>query len=237
MFSLNGNKSVITCEVFPPLQMDEGEWEIGLVDLTTFNSIPNIETGLNDKFIYGGKEIIIDEGSYEISNIEAFILQYLKENDPTVSFSLKANNNTLKAEISCSEEIDFQATRTIGPMLGFSQLKLAANGKHVSDQPVDILRVSSVRVECNIVRGAFDNGREGHILHEFYLTVAPGYKVVEIPRTVIYLPLNVRTISNITVQLKDQNGKLVNFRGETISLRLHIRHSHGSDILRKRLHN
>lgn len=227
MFCLNGKGSVLSCDVFPPYELSDGEYVIGLVDLSTFNSIPNIEHGKNDKFYYGDQTITFEEGSYEIEHIENYIKARLLSG---TKLSLKANNNTLKSEIECSENIHFDRKYTIGPMLGFSAVSLSPNTKHISDLPVDIIKVNTIRVECNIVRGTFDNGREGHVIHEFYPLVPPGYKIVEIPNTIVYLPVNVRRIHNITVILRDQNGDPINLRNETVSLRLHVKKVNGPSI-------
>ena len=53
--------------------------------------------------------------------------------------------------------------------------------------------------------------------------VEPGYKINEVPSDVIYLPINTRIINNISVNIIDQDGKLINFRGETITIRLHLK--------------
>lgn len=220
MFCLSGIGSTVSCDVFPPYDTSDGDYVVGLTDLATYNSIPNIEEKINDKFYYGNKVITISEGAYEIEDIE----HYLKEHiDKKVELSLKANNNTLKTEIFCNETIDFRKADTIGPLLGFSNKLLTANQKHESDQPVSIIKVDTIRVECNIVRGTFDNGKEGHVIHEFYPTSEPGYKIVETPSTIIYLPVNCQRINNITVSLKDQNGYPINLRNETLSLRLHVK--------------
>lgn len=227
MFCISGKGSTLSCDIFPTFEASDGDYVIGLVDLATFNSIPNIETGVNDKFYYGDKEITLDEGSYEIENIERFLSESI---EPGESLSLKANNNTLKSEIKCTKQIDFSKDDSIGSLLGFSSGVLEANKKHVSDQPIKIIKVNTIRVECNLVKGSFDNGKEGHVLHEFFPDVGPGYKIIEVPSTIIYLPLNVRRVSNISVSLRDQDGNLVNFRDEIVSLRLHIKKLDGNGI-------
>lgn len=220
MFCLSGKGSTISCDVFPPFDISDGEYVVGLVGLATFNSIPNIETNVNDKVYIGDRPpVIIDEGSYEIEDIEKYIVARLPDG---VRFQLKANNNTLKTEILCSETVDLSRDNTIGNIIGFSKRQLIAVKKHVSDLPVDILKVNSIRVDCNLVRGSFENGTESHIIHEFYPLVEPGFKIVETPGTIIYLPVNVHKVNNITVQLKDQDGRPINLRDETLSIRLHI---------------
>lgn len=222
MFCLSGKGSSISCDIFPPYDTSDGDYEVGLVNLSTFNSIPNIEAGVNDKFYFGDEDLMMkfDEGSYEIEDIEKYIVNRLPAG---VDFSLKANNNTLKTEILCNKRINFSKEGTIAPLLGFSNKILNAGVIYASDQQVNILKVNSIRVECNIVRGSYDNGTEGHVLHEFFPLVEPGYKIVETPGTVIYLPVNVHKVYSITVQLRDQNGDLINLQNETLSVRLHIK--------------
>ena len=121
--------------------------------------------------------------------------------------------------------MDFQPQNSIGHLLGFDQRILVANEIHVSDQPVSMIKINTLRIECNITAGAYFNDRRVHTIHEFFPTVPPGYKIIEIPTSVIYLPLVVKNIDLIQLRIVDQNGDLVNFRGEVITVRLHIKAS------------
>lgn len=236
---LSGTGSVLSCDFFPIIELSEtDEWEIGLIDFATYNSIPNITAGVNNKLRLASYSdafdndnvegvdtkasdivISIPTGSYEIEDIEKYINTKLPS---SISFSLKPNNNTLKVEIKCSRAVHFE-DGSIGNLLGFKNGKLAANIKHESDLQVDIIKVNVIRIECNIVTGSFQNGTESHVMHEFYPQVPPGYKIVDTPPTIIYLPVKVKNIHNITVRLTDQNGAPIDFRGETVSVRLHLR--------------
>lgn len=133
------------------------------------------------------------------------------------------NKNTLKCEIFCSQPIDFSRKCSIGSLLGFSKRKLAANTFHESDVPANIIRVNAVRIECNIITGAYVNNQPVHTIHEFYPAVSPGFKIVEVPRNVIYLPVTVKSIHSLSLKIVDQDNRLVNFRGETITIRIHIK--------------
>lgn len=221
-FSVEGRGSTGILYVFPPYDVGDGNWAVALKQLTTYNRIPNIEEGVNDSFYYGDKNnlIKIPEGAYEIEDIE----RYLKESlDSSVDFSLKANNNTIKCEIKCSEPINFEKENTIAPLLGFSTRILKPNEKNESDLPVNIINVDVIRVECNISRGSFSKAGEGHVIHEFYPLVPPGFKMVETPTNLLYLPLNCQSINNITITLKDQDGKLLNLKSEPLTVHLEIK--------------
>ena len=225
-FCIDGKAPVISCDVLPPFDVSKGELEIGLKDLSTYYSFPNIDSS-NNKFYYGDKVITIPEGAYEIENLEDTIKSMLGKD---VEFSLKPNNNTLKSEIFCSKKIDFTKDQTIGPLLGFESKILDENVKYVSDTPVNILKVNVIRVECNIARGSYRNGEEGHVIYDFFPDVGPGYKIIERPRNIVYLPLTVNSISHIVISLRDQDDQLINFRGETLSVTLHVRQRHGYSI-------
>lgn len=217
MFCLSGRGSVFDCNIFPAIDLTIGEWEIGLVDFTTYNAIPNVENGVNNKFHYGDIAVDIPTGSYEIDDITKLIEEKIPK------LKIKGNNNTFQVEVYGEKSIDFTKAASIGSLLGYSPKVLEANKWHVSDKPVDIIKVNVIRVECNVARGSYQNGTEGHVIHEFYPSVPPGFKIVETPRNVIYLPVNVKRLENITVRLCDQDNHLINLRDETVSIRLHLK--------------
>ena len=86
-----------------------------------------------------------------------------------------------------------------------------------------ILKVNAVRVECSITSGAYINQHKVHTIPEFFPAVPPDYKIIEIPKQIIYLPVSVKVIDYLQLRIVDQNGELINLRGEVISIRLHIK--------------
>lgn len=202
----------------PALQLD-GEYECALLYLSTFNSIPNIDKR-NNKFYYGNKQVIeIPEGAYELQDID----DYLKTEIKDAEVRLQCNNNTLRTSLFCTKDINFEKDNTLGPLLGFGTRKLEANIIHVSHLPVNILSTTVVRIECDIVSGSFINGKPSHIIHEFAPNVPPGYRITEIPKNVIYFPVNQNSISCIHIKLLDVHNNLINIRGEEVQLYLHIK--------------
>ena len=88
---------------------------------------------------------------------------------------------------------------------------------------VKIFKINTLRVECNITTGAYINNKSVHTIHEFFPLVPAGYRIVEIPKSVIYLPVNVRSINYLQLKIVDQDNEVVNFRNETITIRLHLK--------------
>lgn len=216
--SISSKTSVLSSNFSPPLQLENG-YECALLYLSTFNSIPNIDS-TNNKFHYGDNEMIeIPEGTYELQDIA----DYIKSKIQNATLTLSSNNNTLKTTIFCTKDINFKKSESLGNLLGFGKQILKANKLHESALPVNILSTTVVRIECDIISGSFINGKSGHIIHEFAPNIPPGYRIIEIPKNVIYFPINQKTISTINIRLIDNNNKLINFRGEEIQLYLHIK--------------
>ena len=165
--TLASRSSELEQDISPEIVLDR-PYSLALIGLYTYNSIPNIEEGRNNKFSYlkdgSLHEILIPEGAYEITDIEKYLQTSLKStNKESQVISLKPNNNTLKCMLKCQYEIDFTAKDSIASLLGFSNKKLPANTLHSSDRPVDIVRVNLIRVECNLVFGSNLNSKQTHV--------------------------------------------------------------------------
>lgn len=219
-FTLSGTSSILKAQYFPPIELPHHkQYALGLCELLTFNSIPNIDKH-NNTFNIGGLDLVLPTGSYEISDIEKFLQKKLSKETSLVLF---ANNATLGVEIQSNRVINFGGKNSIGRLLGFGKVQLEPNKTHISTHPVEILKINALRIECNIIQGAYINNQRAQTLHEFFPTVPAGFKIVEVPSKIIYLPLSTHTIDNIELRIVDQNGDLVNFRGEVITIRLHLK--------------
>lgn len=217
--SITGNTSILSTTYYPALQFDD-EYECALLYFSTFNSIPNIDNR-NNKYYYDNNEVVdIPEGTYELQDISDYLKSNVKKG---VAFNLFCNNNTLKSFIFCSKDIHFEKANSPGTLLGFGNKTLKANIIHESQLPVNILSTTVVRVECDIVSGSYINGKPSHILYEFAPNVPPGYRIIEVPKNIIYFPVNQIDVSTINIRLLDINNNLINLRGEEVQLYLHIR--------------
>jgi len=61
------------------------------------------------------------------------------------------------------------------------------------------------------------------MIYYFFPGVSPGYKIIETPANLVYLPVSLDAIYSMQTSLTDQNGKLLNLRGQNIPIRFHVR--------------
>jgi len=198
--------------------------EIGLLSIQTYNFIPNVGPGCETLHIIHGSQrvttkIKIPIGCYEIIALEAKIRELLIDVGVRF-FSLSTNNSTLKCTLHCNSEIDLNVEDSIAPLLGFDRRILARDRRHESDRVVKIMNVNTIKVEFNLALGSFDNGQQSHTIHEIYPVVPLGYKIIEIPKYCVLYKMKTNTIDYVRVSLIDQNGKSIDFRGETVNVRL-----------------
>ena len=106
--------------------------------------------------------------------------------------------------------------------MGFNA-QIYSAGYNESENIVNIISVNSLRVTSDIIGASYSNGTTENIIFSFFPSVGPGFKIIEVPVNLVYLPITVNTISSMETRLVDQNGKLINLRGEELSIRFHIR--------------
>jgi hypothetical protein len=220
----------------PLIQLDKTKsYEIALVNLETYYSFPNIDS-TNNNFRYSPDNgttwfnIDIPEGSYEINDINDYVQKIMKNNghynaaSDQYYITIEPNNNTLKAVISIVSpyKVDFTTANSIRTVLGFNS-QIYSSGDNESQNIVNILSVNSLRVTSDVIGSSYTNGGTDNIIYSFFPNVGPGYKIVQEPINLIYLPVTLSTIANMETKLVDQNGKLINLRGEELSIRFHIR--------------
>lgn len=223
--SLNGNTSVIEENFFPPIELKR-DYECALIDFYMYNSIPNVDEN-NNLFHIDDKTIKIPIGSYELDDIVNIIYSEMKKQSIENTLTIKSNSNTLQVEITTAKfPIYFNKKNSIGGLFGFSKntvLSPNSNHTYISELPVNIMKINTIRIECNIISGSYVNNTPSHSLYEFGMNVPPGYKMNVLPHNLIYLPINTKEISTIKIQITDQNGELLNLRGENITIHIHLR--------------
>ena len=140
-----------------------------------------------------------------------------------VYIEISANTNTLKSEMFLKNnyEVDFRADKSINSLLGFDSNFYTA-GFHESENMVNILTINSILVNIDIISGSYVNRSTQTTIYSFFSDVSSGYKIIENPHKLLYLPITADTIHIITIWLTDQNGNELNLRGGNLSIRFHL---------------
>ena len=233
---VSGNRSSFNTLFNPKIELDRNKvYEIALVNLETYYSFPNIDD-TNNVFVYSHDQgvtwtkIKIPTGSYEIDDLNNTIRFEMEKqghydevnNDYYINIS--TNSNTLKSIliIEPGYQVDFNQPNNLSKVLGFTGTKYV-EGFHESENVVNILSINSILVNIDIIGGSYVNGTTKNTIYSFFPKVSPGYKIIESPVNLVYLPLLIDTIGNLNLSITDQDDNLLNLRNEKFTVRFHIR--------------
>ena len=217
-----------------PLQTNNKQFKLAVTFLSGYNGIFNA-TNSNNKFYFkktitdedGFVQITIPPGAYEIEPLNDEIKRIIIDKEHyTVSnypFEIKPNFSTLGSIIEISPQgpiISFMFDDSIKDLLGFHAVTLYEE-YNLSTSPVDILSFDNIFLECDIAQGMIFKGRKSNIIHNWTMTVDPGYKYVEKFSGGIswYMMQSKDIISSICFNLKNENGNLVSFNGQSVTFR------------------
>ena len=221
-----------------PLQTNNKQFKIAVTSLTGYNGIFNV-TNANNKFSFtksitdkdGFIQITISPGAYEIENlnneIKRIIIDEEHYTEANYPFTIKPNFSTLGSIIEMNTQgpvITFVPDDSIRDLLGFNRTTIFEE-YNLSPHPVDIISFDNIFIETDIAKGMIFRGKRSGIIHNWRMTVSPGYKYVERFSGGItwYIMESKDFISSICFKLKNENNKLVSFNGQSITFRLSIK--------------
>jgi len=212
---VSDNKTRFTTQFDTHIELKKKKgYETALVNLETYYSFPSI-TEENSRFIYSPHKgqswfaIFVPEGSYDIEDINKVIKPKISQNGHFNQITISANTNTLKTVLILENgyQVDFRPLDSISSVLGFNNDLHTADYQE-SENPVNILSVNSILVNIDIIYCSYVNGQRYPRTYSFFPGVSPGYKIIE-------------TLANLG--LYSRHGKLLNLRGENVSIRFHVR--------------
>ena len=237
---LRGRGSDISSDFLEPIiiPIETHVAKLGIKNFSTYNNIPNIETGRNNQVkikVPGDdsyKTFILETGAYELSIIAEQMCEWIEVTYPHLknvndNFKLIGNEATSKAEFLFKDDygIDFNVEHSICHLLGFNKdRKFHGNGRYIADEIVDIANVTQLIFNCNLTESNYINGRETPFLYNCGIDVPVGYRLARELTDISYKNLTTSQISHIRVWIVDQNGAPVNLRNDdfvvTLSLKL-----------------
>ena len=108
--------------------------------------------------------------------------------------------------------------------LGFDAVTIFKE-ENFSQNPVDILSFEKVFLECNFPQGKIFREKRGWIIQSFTKYVNPGDKYNEkfISGVQWYMMQSKNFVSSISFKLKNKNGGLVSFSGQSSNFCLSIK--------------
>ena len=138
--------------------------------------------------------------------------------------NITANSNTLKSVLILEKDYqeDFNHQNSLAKVLGFTGAKYTG-GFHESENVVNILSINSILVNIDIISGSYVNETTKNTIYSFFPKVSSGYKIIESPVNLVYLPITLNTIDSLAVSITDQDDHLLNLRNEKLTMRFHIR--------------
>ena len=231
------NKSTHEEHLFQPLQTNNKQFKVAITFLSAYNGIFNV-TNRNSKFYFFKSisdedhiQISIRPGVYEIealnNEIKRIIIDEGHYTEIDYPFFIKPDFNTLGSIIEISPQgpvISFSPDDSMGNLLGFAKTTIYEE-YNISPNPVDIISFDNIFIECDIARGMIYRGKQSNIIHNWTMTVNPGYKYVEqfFGGVTWYMMESKDIISSICFKLKNENNQLVSFNGQSVTFRLSIK--------------
>ena len=223
--------------LFQPLQTNNKHFKIAVTFLSAYNGIFNVTNSNNNFYFFKSIsdddhiQISIRPGVYEIEALNNEIKRiFIDEGHYTeveYPFHIKPDFNTLGSIIEISPQgpvVSFSPNDSVGELLGFNKTTIYEE-YNFSPNPFDIISFDNFFIECDIARGMIYRGKQSKIIHNWTMTVNPGYKYVERFFGAIswYMMESKDIISSICFKLKNENNQLISFNGQSVTFRLSIK--------------
>ena len=221
-----------------PLQTNIEQFEVGVTFLSGYNGIFNL-TSKNNKFYFiksiidkdGFIQITIPPGAYKMkapnNEIKRIIIDEEHYTETNYPFRIKPNFKTLGSIIQISPQrpiISFMFDDSIRDLLGFNKTTIYEE-YNLSPNPVDIISFNNIFIETDIAKGMIFKGKRTGIIMNFTMQVSPRYKFIyRFEGGVQWYMMELKDIiSSISFKLKNEDGDLVSFNGQSLSFRLSIK--------------
>lgn len=218
-------------------------YEVALVSLQMQKVWHNISVSKNNnsfRYYSNNKSewvtVLFDDGHYEFEDIdERFKFELVKSGDYELDESLGIVNyqyrinpdlSTGKTRILMNENqtsmIDFSIS-DFGKLFGFEKIMIGGSGMVVSPNKFSIDHVKRINVHVNIINNSFKNQDLANVIFSFVPDQPSGTVFNIKPESPIYLPVESDVIDRLYIQIKDQDGHLIDLDGSRVIAELHVR--------------
>lgn len=233
--TLAGDSASLSARFHPEIVLDDQcSYSCSLIDFSC-DFIPNVNSK-NNKLHWEARAffdpvegvIEIPPGNYQFEEIAEILIKEtskLKYQITKVTLDEKSMTTTIETS-DINLYLDFDHPDSIGMLLGFDKKLTGGHKKYVSQQKVNkkFHLTTSIRIDCDLVTGAFHNGNHTHTLHEFIPHYdASLHKIEEQPINMIYLPIARRRINYVNISVLNQNGEPIDFQGGHLRCRIHVK--------------
>ena len=137
--------------------------------------------------------------AYITRDIDAALKQLMtNSNHDDSRISISANASTLKTvvELKNNYQVDFSIDSSLRIVLGFNEPFTPVNYQE-SENVVNIMNVNSILDNIDVITRSYVNRKMQPTIYCFFLILSPGYKIVEEPAHLKYLPVTLDTITNL----------------------------------------
>ena len=145
-----------------------------------------------------------------------------------VKISVIIDDVRLKSNLKTNQTLIFTNKSFFYTILGFTQshsyplddingfYQLIA-GSYRSDKPINITGIDKNPLKCDCIQSSIVNGIREPLLYSFASSSPSGYKTNKQPRVKLLKKINESILSHVTFYFEDDDHKLVDFNGETVS--------------------
>ena len=235
---VRGKGSDISTDFYEPIDIptDIFEAKIGLKSFATFNNIPNVVEGRNNRLKikvpgHDFRVFTLDTGAYELKVIAKQMLEWIQVTYPTLekveeNFKLIPNYATSKADFFIKGDygVDFEVNASCYELLGFDlKDNFKGTGLYPGKRIVNITNVTQLIFNCNLTTSNYINGKEMPFIYNCGINVPAGYRLSRELTDIAYKNLNTLQITHIRIWIFDEHGAPVNLREDELTVTLSLK--------------
>ena len=237
---MNSTSSIITVNFPNKLNLKpELSYKVGVTLFSVFN-LPKIVNENNNQLRYSKdngvtwKTVSLSPGAYQYSDLNPEIQTKLTANSDwttdaiVIGVDLPSGKFTVK--LLANYQIDFNIPNSIRTILGFDARIISTVGINLGDKIGNIEGgISTINIKSDLSNGGYiadDNNnliQRGILFTIPFLSVGMGSKIIEAPTNPIYYSVNQTSISSINLSVVDENNRIIDFGGQTITIILHLK--------------